>query len=481
MPTEEHRAGITLKTSVKSVDLHFPSGGTSDAPLSPRASKIRSELRDSLKIPSGFVAGAGHQPIVWHAGILAKFVAASSVADAHGPSGQWIHFLSDQDVIDPFRIDLPARDRNGSVRRSSLRLTLENSHISSNAVPFARPAQSAIHLGNEAIASPAASAVLDQVIAAINRASDAPNAGVQMARAMLHCANRWVNPPTAIVESRSLLMCDAAREILQKIFAAPEECAVHFNAALKFDSRAARPLRENGLRSEVPVWGVREDGCRERIDAVEAQRRFDRGLPLLPRAFLASGLMRLTCDLFFHGTGGVRYERVGERWWRDFLDVQLPDFGSATATIIPLPSDLGLNFDPHTLPLATWREAWWDPTRLDRAHDSHSMIEPTRAALLQRIADAPRKSRERRADYRALCDHINSLRQRHSTELASLELTETKGKALRTQRALANDRTWPFGLMRESSVDLMATAIRDQIPQGEITTATRSLPQKPRG
>ena len=451
---------------MKSVDVHLPAEGSKEKELSPLASKLRSQLRDSLKIPAGFVAGTGHQPISLHCGLLAKFIAASSVAKAHGPQSCWVHFLSDQDVVDPFRMDLPIRERNGSVRRTSLRLAIEQTQFARDAVPFASPSQIPRRPDVETLASPAASHALDQVITAIQDACDSPNAGVQMARAMMQCASRWVNPPCAIVESRTLLACDAARSLLQKMFTAPEKCAASFNAALKIDPRSARPLRENGSRSEVPVWGVRADGCRERLDAAEAQRRFDNGLPLLPRAFLASGLMRLTCDLFFHGTGGVRYEHVGDRWWRDFLDIELPEFGSATATVVPFASDLGIHFDTNALQQPSWRQAWWDPTRLDRDNEESLVkIEPNRVALLQEIQDAPRKSTQRRAAYRALCDHINALRKIKSAELTSLESGEKQSKSIRAQIALANDRTWPFVLMREATIDSMANSIRNHIGQ----------------
>lgn len=451
---------------MKSVEVHLPTEGARELSLSPLASTLRSQLRDSLQIPKGFVAGTGHQPIALHCGLLAKFIAASSVAKAHGPQSCWVHFLSDQDVVDPFRMDVPVLERTGNVRRTSLRLALEQPQLAIDAVPFARPAQSPRRPDIETLASPAASTAMDKVIEAMRAACDSPNAGVQMARTMMQCASRWVNPPCAIVQSRSLLMCDAAQSILQKIFAAPEQCAAVFNAALKLDPRSARPLRENGSRSEVPVWGVRADGCRERIDALEARRRCESGMPLLPRAFLASGLMRLTCDLFFHGTGGVRYERVGDRWWRDFLDIELPEFGSATATVVPFASDLGIHFNTNALQQPSWRQAWWDPTRLDRDNEeSPAMIEPNRVALLQEIQDAPRKSTQRRAAYRALCDHINALRQSRSAELSSLEIAEGESKSIRAQIALANDRTWPFVLMREATIDSMANSIRNHIDQ----------------
>jgi hypothetical protein len=93
------------------------------------------------------------------------------------------------------------------------------------------------------------------------------------------------------------------------------------------------------------------------------------------------------------------------------------------------------------------------------------MIEPNRVALLQAIQDAPRKSTQRRAAYRALCDHINALRKIKSAELTSLENVEKQSKSIRAQIALANDRTWPFVLMREATIDSMANSIRHHIDQ----------------
>ncbi len=446
-----------------SVEIQLPAIDLGESAVSPSTSTIRRRLRNSLGLTHGFLCGTGHQPVFWHSGILAKFIVASTVASAGTPGGRWVHFLSDQDDVDPFRIDLPVRDRAGSVRRSSIRIAAAQPRFARDALPCSRTAMHLRRPEGVTIASPTASSALDRVIAAASTSTSQTSAALQIAHTNQTCATRWVDAPCAIIESGSLLKSDAGGEILERIFTNPQECAIAFNATLRVDPHAARPLRENGDRSEVPLWGIRDDGSRERLNAVEASRRWKEGRPLLPRAFLASGLMRLICDTFVHGVGGVRYERVGQRWWSDFLKIELPPFALATATVLPDPHDLGLDFDARSLPEISWREAWWDPTRLDSRERPPSQIEPRRAALLQRIADAPRKSSDRRSAYRDLCGHIESLRDSHRAELSSLESVEAQVRSIRAQIDLAEDRTWPFVLMRTEAIDALARTIRDRI------------------
>ena len=55
-----------------------------------------------------------------------------------------------------------------------------------------------------------------------------------------------------------------------------------------------------------------------RVDAAPAEEA------LAPRAFLMTAIARLACcDLFIHGTGGERYERVTEAWVARWLGLPL--------------------------------------------------------------------------------------------------------------------------------------------------------------
>ena len=431
--------------------------------LDPSVVELRTRLRHALGLQARFIAGAGHQPTAWHAGLLAKFVAASNVARLMGPSACWVHFLSDQDVGDPLRIDLPTRDGAGRVRKQSLHLAAPSASLAAGAIACARAALDVRAPTGVMLASRQATDALERTVDSLTKSRNCPTAALQMARANELCASGWIDRSAAIITSASLLTNEAIAPIVNCILDSPEECAKRFNSALRIDQRAARPLREAGSDSEVPLWGVRSDGCRERLSATEARRRLSDGCVVLPRAFLASGIMRLVCDVFFHGTGGARYERVGEMWWRDFLGIALPDFAVATATILPSMKDLGISIDQQQPGGLTWREAWWDPTRLASDGATKRMIEPVRAAFLQRIADAPRRSMERNRAYRELCSHIDSQRSARRSALDALEAHDRSNRVLLDQGLLAQDRTWPFALLAKSQLDAMSAQLLEQL------------------
>lgn len=457
--TAEDRTAVTLEHR----------SGLNQTPLMRETvATLRQELRDSLGLPAHFLAGAGHQPILWHAGILAKFLAASNIAQARTGPSSWVHFLSDQDAVDPFRMDVPVRDGSGSVRRSSIRLVATDPVHARDAVAAARPAQAAREIDVEQFASQGAVEGCNRVCTALDQSRGESHAGLQLARVMHACAVRWLPAPCAVVTSQALLACPPAQLILERILRDPVANAQAFNAALQSDPRAAQPLHIAGDSTEVPVWGVAADGRRERIGASEARRRLAQGRVLLPRAFLASGLMRVICDTFVHGTGGARYERVGDTWWRAHFGIELPSFATASATLLPSPSVLGMRGGIMDANPIAWRSAWWDPTRLDRKHDGPSqdtlgLIEPVRAAILARIAKAPRRSAARRDGYRSLSAYIESLRSSHRNELDALQLSESQQRIVRAERALLKDRTWPTVLLTDVAIDAMAQTIKQRV------------------
>ncbi|NBX37223.1 MAG: hypothetical protein EBR10_08385, partial [Planctomycetes bacterium] len=282
------------------------------------AADVRARLRQELGLPSGVVTGAGHQPVVWHAGLLAKFIAASADAAALSPTGVWLHFVSDQDRIEPSRVELPVREASGAVRRSKLQCSTGWLRGNDQAAAAWYPAFSP-SVPEAACASEAASEARDALLQQLRAAQREPSAALQFATAVGACAERWTGKPARVIGSAALLR--AAAPLIEQVLREPERSAVAFNEALREDPHAARPLRVAGDASEVPLWGIAESGARERISAAEARSAMHDGRTLLPRAFFATGLLRLCCDCFYHGTGGARYERVGEVWWRQFFGI----------------------------------------------------------------------------------------------------------------------------------------------------------------
>jgi len=430
------------------------------APLIGRAAEIRAQLRTALGLPQGVVTGAGHQPVAWHAGLLAKFIAASADAAALAPSGRsgaWIHFVSDQDLVEPSRIDLPVRDAVGSVRKSSLQCSGSWSRSSNPRVSASYPPFSP-HTVEATCASDSAAHALGAFVRQLGAHQHRSSAALQFAEAVGACAEPWIGQPSLTIGSATLLR--AAAPLIDEILREPERSAVAFNEALQIDPHAARPLRVAGDASELPLWRVSDDGSRARVTVREARGALHGGHALLPRAFVASGLLRLCCDCFYHGTGGARYERVSEVWWRRFFGIELPPFGTATATLLPLPTALGIHTVP-ALPPISHRRLWWNPHMLtaDRAQKD------VRESIMRSIAQAPRRSAERAAHYAALHELIARGRAAASAKLDQALREESAARGAQAQATLAYDRTWPFLLLEKDSVDALATRITRAVHQ----------------
>jgi hypothetical protein len=450
---------IRAMPAADAIDFHIEVPQAA-APLIGRAAEIRAQLRAALGLSQGVVTGAGHQPVVWHAGLLAKFIAASADAAALAPGGKngaWIHFVSDQDLVEPSRIDLPVRDAVGSVRKSSLQCSSawsrsSNPRASASYPPY--PPQTA----EAACASDSAAHVLGAFVRQLGAHQQRSSAALQFAEAVRACAEPWIGQPALTIGSATLL--SAAAPLIDEILREPERSAIAFNEALRIDPHAARPLRVAGDASELPLWRVGDDGTRARVTAHEARGAMYGRDVLLPRAFIASGLLRLCCDCFYHGTGGARYERVSEVWWRRFFGIELPPFGTATATLLPLPTALGIRAVP-ALPRISHRRLWWNPHLLtaDRAQQD------ARKAIMKCIEQAPRRSTERAAHYAALHELIAHGRAVASVQLDHALREEGGTRDAHREATLASDRTWPFLLLERDSVDALAARITRAVHQ----------------
>lgn len=453
-------AGLARGERAAPITSLVTGAGRPEAPLNSQGLALRASLRESLGIKGDFVVGSGHQCGFWHAGIMAKFVAAAHLMGPLGSSTCRIHFLSDQESGDPARIDLPVSQPNGSIHKSSISLIAPSTLLAGDAIAFARASGACRHIERKSVVSSLAQDALDRAIAALNANQGHATLALQVAHAIEECMSRWIPRTSTVVSSGQLIGGVGSRELLERMLQDPQKCAIEFNEALRSDPRSARKLELNGRSSEVPLWGVDNLGRRHRISAAQAKLRLDRGEPLLPRAFLASGLMRICVDTFVHGTGGARYEKVGEQWWASFFGIELPSFVTATATILPTAESLGMGVPVRESAALTFRRAWWSPEELAGTQGDAMLMK--RAILLQKVKDAPRRSESRRDAYLALCSHINELRASASAELEELRRDERRRAQARTDELILNDRSWPFLLHGEDAINEMCSQIRTQ-------------------
>lgn len=379
--------------------------------------------RIALGIPEGAQAFA-HQAAAWHMGILAKQAAVVGAA----PAGCSVHAIGDHDANeDAAYLRYPVLD-GPLVDQALVRWSAP---LAQRATAWVAPVQRI-----DLVAAPSALPWGDERIAAFADAMLAHRGADSLAQQVAR-ANQSVltalgaRPCSVTVATTSLMPTDLGRLLLERMLRDPRQCARTYNDALRGVPRAGKPLAERGERSELPLWIRGAEGVRVRASATSVKDALASGAPILPRALVASGMLRLLCSRFVHGTGGAAYEAVGDAWWRSWLGVDPGPYDIATAThLLPLPDAAATD--------GLARRSWEHPELLDasgRAFDE-------RQRLLARLAALPRRSSERRAAYADLQAWLTATRSRFVLELDDLRAS-APSPALRRARALANDRTWP--------------------------------------
>lgn len=89
---------------------------------------------------------------------------------------------------------------------------------------------------------------------------------------------------------------------------------------------AAQPIPDLA-KDEIPFWGF-QSGYRKEI------RNLSESSHIFPKALTLTLFLRIfVSDYFIHGTGGGRYERVNDSILKKYFRISLNDYGTATATM----------------------------------------------------------------------------------------------------------------------------------------------------
>ncbi|MGA0174238.1 MAG: hypothetical protein ACO3NL_11445, partial [Phycisphaerales bacterium] len=252
--------------------------------------------------------------------------------------------------------------------------------------------------------------------------------------------------------------------LLDAIADDPRRCAETFNEALRLDPRAARPLEIADDRIEVPLWSIAWERPRERVhlDRREPARtrreRLAEGANaapsrLAPRGLLMTGLVRLVADLFIHGRGGWRYDRVTERWFAHWLGERLSPMAMATA-------DWRLPFGAEVPSYGDLRRRWHDPQREDVAGPSEAKLR-----ALRTIAAEPRGSSARREAFRTMHRQLDA--DRRAARIAGPPGREEE------PAAVAASREWAFPLHDPGSMQRLAADARTAVFAAGVGHITR--------
>ncbi len=425
----------------------------------------------------------GHQASLWHPGILAKGFAMSAAAGRMAAG--MFHVVVDQDVHPALRLELPVI--------GSQRLSVQVIELGpyDNAVPtgFQPPVEPGLIRRNLIEAARRLGDALPIDVQPVVEAFGDPPEGQTLAQQVTVALERLRAPlaggPSPVLFVSQMIRWPIYGQLLKTILGDARRCVTSYNQAVGAypDAGVAR-LQVEPDRVELPLWAVAWSQPRLRVFADLAGPRpmftLDNGEPmtlghgktdqpdpktgryqLAPRALLMTAfLRRWCCNLFIHGTGGGRYDRVTARWWGDWR-------GEDLAPITIVSADLPMRFsvpisDATQLQKAVWwaRHVRYNVDRVMPAELLDAKDVARKHCLLDHMDDD--RDRSRRAAAFAELHQIN----RRLADAAGRLLTDAQAQLDHTKTGLANHaaamkRDWFFGLYEPDQLRALATAFGD--------------------
>jgi hypothetical protein len=427
---------------------------TPSVEIQPNPAKWRAALQTTRPSPARAQLGletdrpivmSGHQPILFHCGILAKLIALDEIAKQTNAQPVWL--VPDQDAVEPGIVRVPIG--------SGAELSVETLNLID--VPIT-PQFAAGSVEPQPIKEPPHRA-LEPISEWLDQYAMLGSLGEQFAYATIEyaCGCLGIEMPRLLFASE-LLGSDAISELIETMIADPGRCARAYNAAAQSHPDASvRALEINDDRIELPLWGCRSGEARVAIDSGNIES-FERD-ELLPRGVLMSAIARAhLCDLFIHGTGGWIYDRIAEDWFNAWLGLTLAPMAMTTAT-----HRLDLGFKPdETIDID--RAAW----RAHHARHAPAMVGDDRAqerkdTLVAQITANRAVGKDPLPIYRELQSLLITYRSEHADQIAGFQAQVERARAFKEQYALANDRTWSFVLFDQPSLTALDRATRKRL------------------
>ena len=446
-------------------------------------------LGDWPRLAGGKPIVTGHQPWLWHPGILAKYLAADAamVGFALGDGTPLRHVVVDQDVQDATRLALPVRDGEA--------LRVHHTRLGPARVDVPTGCQPAVGLSLDNLPDGVAADV-SAINTSLSRSGrhEVPRVGdAENQRGALRAA-RYAEGTTLAAQITAVL-----HDLMQPLINRPTEafyatrfdrepwfaeevgrllhdaaaCVKHYNDAARADPGAGISLLSvEPYRVELPLWKLAWMRPRERVfaDLADSTPLFttadgepfnpeDDDVTLAPRALLMTAWIRRQPDvgLFVHGTGGWRYDRITEAWWQAWRGETLCPMAVATA-------DLTLDFDVpingrDAVTRAVW-QAHHRPHNLDRylpaevagpsAHEKRRLLEHM---------DDDRDKRRRRATFRRIHAINAELAARHPGALLDAEADLRRARVGLHNAAVAAKRDWCFALYPDAKLAALRGAM----------------------
>jgi hypothetical protein len=478
------------------VTLYDPGGGTVfDVPLRDFRRRTRVRVLDLARIsgPDRPLILMGHQPVFFHPGVWFKYFLLSKLCGLNGALG--LHCIVDTDATGPVSAPIPtAGDGAAPVERVNRTLVAlpEDVPLESAAVPSPET-WAAFAAGVRADLGTLGVPDLLERFNAFVGAEPAARRGAATLAAYLDGLRRAYEaragePRYAEVSIAAIASAPEFQAFALHLIQDPPRLRAAYNEQLD-DYRRAHRVRSaanpfpnlvetNGM-TEMPFWilhgGRRADlfaaradgqlvlgsaaGCLATIPAGPAgvEALAASGVALRPKAITLTMFVRLCLgDLFIHGVGGGRYDRVTDPLAQRLFGVPLAPYVVATAT---LHLSLGDGRDPQSERHALERrllDLRHNPDRhLAAAGESERRLVDEKWRLIREV-EAMRPGRERRATTRRIREINGLLAETLAPEIARVEAQLRALSAQPPAEDVLQFRGYPYFLFDPRDVAALA-------------------------
>ena len=464
--------------------------------------EIRSRLRERMCDGcTGPVIMTGHQPEFIHAGVWAKHVVASALAKAMGSKA--VNLVVDSDA--PGSTTLAVPDVSGeSLRWRSVAYASLGHGVSHDAI--GRMDEAAVDDLSQRVAELMgdryASSQLPGYFEAIRAADGAADWVDQMVSARQAIERRFG------VEMREHRVGRVwGMPLLPDLMVHAERFATAYNGALadyrvRFGERSAtRPvpdLQVDGGRVELPVWVYRLGEARRRLFvSVEGERiglfgdderigevgtsdlatwesaeavlgQID-GYLFRPRALGLTLWARVFAgDLFIHGIGGAKYDRVTDEIVRRYFSVEPAAMACVSATMWFEGAGNGADGSEVERAVRRLRDVRWNPQRHVANTDDVRILTSEREAAVaesQRLRAVRSRDRvARRGVFQRIREINERLRSMEPTLVADAEADVVRAREEAADVEARTNREFFFGMLKTSALE----ELRDQLTQSSV-------------
>ncbi|MCB1171471.1 MAG: hypothetical protein KDK25_14090 [Leptospiraceae bacterium] len=458
--------------------------------LKDEAKKLREDL--GWTADCGLLIAAGHQPVLYHPGLLMKDILADALARRY--NGVAYNIVLDTDEVDlqfsyPGLLELDysstiASGANWPVRKHIV--PYGNPRRIVGTVPFTEKdrnnlllaceeAKKGLHLVLNPGARPETRSLITEFEENIRNCTDIAEPSMAL-RAMAHRAlGISIRDVRASKMFRSSAFHYFARFVADRssLFRQRYNEELHAYREERRIKNLAQPLPDlDDASGELPFWYI-EDGMREPMtdktfEACMEAVQTGKG-EIYPRAITTSLFFRLFfCDLFIHGTGGGRYDRITENLIKDFFECDAAPYVVASASLAMEPrADLPVESREPEEVLADLRSLQFDPAR--RLSPDCSLFQ-RREELIQQWHQARRLNQDRSDLHREFLHMKRKARLYLRGKKADLKKELRRALHVQRARKIYADRSYPVFYYDLSP---LKKSVEPLLKRGSAVVATR--------